>query len=98
MYIKNKASKTWNFELDEHFKHALAVAEGQKLPTYCIQFQNIEAIALFVQYGTVIKEHFFFFFQKTSLLCREQFLYIFLKLKGTTINRLCPANSNTIIV
>lgn len=98
MYIKNKASKTWNFELDEHFKHALAVAEGQKLPTYCIQFQNIEAIALFVQYGTVIKEHFFFFFQKTSLLCREQFLYIFLKLKGTTINRLCPAKSNTIIV
>lgn len=66
MYIKNKASKTWNFELDEHFKHALAVAEGQKLPTYCIQFQNIEAIALFVQYGTVIKEHFFFFFRKQA--------------------------------
>lgn len=62
MYIKNKASKTWNFELDKHFKDTLSVAEGQKLPKYCIQFQNIEAIALFVQYGTVIKEHFFFFF------------------------------------
>lgn len=67
MYIKNKASKTWNFELDKHFKDTLSVAEGQKLPKYCIQFQNIEAIALFVQYGTVIKEHFFFFFSENKL-------------------------------
>lgn len=53
IYLKNKASKTWTSELAGYFKQTWA--EGQKLPIFYIQFQNAEAIVLFVQCGAQIK-------------------------------------------